>query len=53
MMPATTKVQWEALDLVEVKCPKCTGYLVTVPRGTPVSRGYCRACGLKFVEVVA
>lgn len=51
-MPAPVKVQWEALDLVELRCPECEGYLVTVPRGTPVARAYCRACGLKFVEKV-
>lgn len=51
-MPTATKVQWEALDLVELRCPGCGQYIVTVPKGTPVARGYCRACGLKFVERV-
>lgn len=52
-MAAPARVQWEQLELVDVKCPACKGYLVSVPKGTPVARGYCRACGLKFVEQVA
>ena len=40
---------------VEFRCPnaRCRHYLVTVPAGTLVQRGYCRSCGLRFTDQVA
>lgn len=43
------------MGLVDFRCPnaRCGRYLFTVQSGTVISRGYCRACGLKYENQVA
>ena len=40
---------------VDFRCPNvhCRRYIVTVAAGTPIQRGYCSRCGLKYENQVA
>lgn len=46
------RIAWGEIQWAELKCPRCKAFLAVLPAGTPVNRGYCKACGLKFVELV-
>lgn len=50
-----TNLVAEPVTYVDFRCPnqKCQAYINTLPVGTVVQRGYCRACGFKYVHQIA
>lgn len=49
------RLRWEIGEWVDFRCPnaRCHRYIVTVPAGTLIKRGYCGRCGQKYGEMVA
>lgn len=49
------EVDWDSIEWVEVRCPNraCNRYVTTVPKGTPMSGGYCLGCKLRWGKRVA
>lgn len=45
----------EPLVFVDFHCPnaRCNRFIIRVPSGTIIERGYCLGCGLRYKDQVA
>ena len=44
-----------AVVFVDFRCPngRCGHFLIRLPEGTPIERGYCKWCGLVYKNQIA